>query len=291
MKSVCVLMSTYNGEKYLKEQVDSILNQKNVNVSLLIRDDGSVDKTLDIISDYERKDSRVKLYRGDNVGACKSFLDLLWTVEMDYDYYALSDQDDVWLDNKLSTAVEAIGQNNGKLKLYCSKVIVTDCDLKPIESSNTIKYKCSFGNSLIENVVTGCTVVMESSFLKMLRSFTRPQKQYIHDWWLYKMATCYGTLIYDTNAYMYYRQHGNNTIGLADGLKGRILRLKNNANKIKNYVKEQNLEFEEIYNLPSEQKKLVTIVNHDKWNLITNKQIVRSSIIENIAYKIWMMFW
>lgn len=291
MKSVCVLMSTYNGEKYLKEQVDSILNQKDVNVSLLIRDDGSVDETLNIISEYEQNDNRIKCYTGDNVGASKSFFDLIWNVPLEYDYYALSDQDDVWFDNKLSVAIESIEQNKGRLKMYCSKVVVTDKDLNPIENYTDTIYKPSFGNSLIENIVTGCTVVMNKEFLAMLRSFKKPEKQYMHDWWLYKMATCYGALIYDTNKYMFYRQHGNNTIGLSDGIIGRVKRFKSNASKIKSYVREQNLEFEEIYNYSSEQRDLLTIVNHSRIELLLNKEIIRTSKIENIVYKIWMMFW
>lgn len=292
MNSVCVLMSTYNGEKYIRQQIDSILNQKMVNVSLIIRDDGSSDKTIEIIDEFIKNDKRVKLYCGDNVGACESFLNLIWNVGLDYDYYALSDQDDYWMDNKIISAIESINNCNKEKRVYCSNVIVTDAELNPLH--NRIlekKYEYSFGNSLLESKVTGCTVVMEKSFMVLLRQKKKPEKQYIHDWWIYKMATCYGTLIYDVNAYMYYRQHDNNTIGLSNGIIGRIKRFINNAGKIKSYVKEQNREFEEIYDLTDEAKYLVNIINHHKFKLMMDKRIRRTSSFENIIYKMWMMFW
>lgn len=103
-KSVQVVMSTYNGEKYLKEQIDSILSQEGVDVRLYIRDDGSSDRTTDILASYQEH-KNVKIEKGNNLGFAKSFLTALDECD-EADYYAFSDQDDVWEKDKLSTAIE-----------------------------------------------------------------------------------------------------------------------------------------------------------------------------------------
>ena len=98
MEKVIVLMSTYNGEKYIKQQVDSILNQENVSVELVVRDDGSNDNTISILKEYE-KAGKLIWYTGDNKGAAYSFFDLMEYAKNRYDdycYFALSDQDDIW---------------------------------------------------------------------------------------------------------------------------------------------------------------------------------------------------
>lgn len=105
-KSVQVVMSTYNGEKYLKEQIDSILSQEGVDVRLYIRDDGSSDRTTDILASYQEH-KNVKIEKGNNLGFAKSFLTALDECD-EADYYAFSDQDDVWEKDKLSTAIQSI---------------------------------------------------------------------------------------------------------------------------------------------------------------------------------------
>lgn len=105
--TVSVLMSTYNGAKYIREQIDSILNQKDVNVELLIRDDGSSDNTAEICKEYQKKNTNIRFYQGENIGVGKSFMELLKKAP-EADYYSFSDQDDVWLEDKLSRAVKMI---------------------------------------------------------------------------------------------------------------------------------------------------------------------------------------
>lgn len=118
-KSVQVVMSTYNGEKYLKEQIDSILSQEGVDVRLYIRDDGSSDRTTDILASYQEH-KNVKIEKGNNLGFAKSFLTALDECD-EADYYAFSDQDDVWEKDKLSTAIEILEEESQSTPLlYCS---------------------------------------------------------------------------------------------------------------------------------------------------------------------------
>ena len=108
MKKIAVLMCTYNGEKYLKEQIDSIQNQKGVSVFIYVRDDGSKDKTIDILEEYQQKGG-LKWFRCKNVGPAVGFMELLYqTARNDFDYFAFSDQDDIWLETKLLNATERI---------------------------------------------------------------------------------------------------------------------------------------------------------------------------------------
>ena len=114
-KNILVLMSTYNGSKYIKQQIESIFKQKNVNADILIRDDGSTDDTIDIINSFG--DDRIKLYKGYNLGSTNSFIDLIkYSAKHypDYEYYAFSDQDDVWEPEKIKVAVNALKKIEGK---------------------------------------------------------------------------------------------------------------------------------------------------------------------------------
>ena len=120
-------MSTYNGEKYIDEQIDSVLAQKNVRVDLLIRDDGSKDETVRIIKRYCEKFDNIKFYEGPNLKPARSFLNLIETAELNYDYYAFCDQDDVWHEDKLYQAIEKIGK-----KKDSQKPILYYCGVEPL---------------------------------------------------------------------------------------------------------------------------------------------------------------
>ena len=106
--SVCVMMSTYNGQRFLREQIDSILNQKDVQVFLWIRDDGSTDDTVEIVEDYMNRANNIFLIKGRNIGLGCSFMELIYQTPDTYTYYAFSDQDDIWLEDKLSTGVRML---------------------------------------------------------------------------------------------------------------------------------------------------------------------------------------
>ena len=125
MEQVTVLMSTYNGKRFLKEQIESILNQSGVEVTLVIRDDGSSDGTKEILKEYGRLDN-VKVLFGENEGPAMSFMSLVRGAEMETEYLAYADQDDIWLPEKLKEAVSAIGHRRERAVLYCSNQTVAD---------------------------------------------------------------------------------------------------------------------------------------------------------------------
>lgn len=218
MKKVQILMSTYNGEKYLKEQIDSILSQEDIEVSLLIRDDGSTDKTINILENIVKENKNVTYYTGKNIGVARSFMDLVYKSK-EVDYYAFADQDDVWNSNKIISAIQKIENDNNKPSLYISALEVVD------EQLNTIEIKKVTGNFCLEgemakNFATGCTMVFNKKLCNIIKIYN-PSYIIMHDSWITRV--CYaigGNVVIDENTYIKYRQHGNNVVGYNDeGLK------------------------------------------------------------------------
>lgn len=208
--SVSVLMSTYNGEKYLRQQIASIIHQRDVNVKLLVRDDGSLDDTKKILDEYAGI-GQLSWYQGENIKPARSFLKLLQD-SPESDFYAFSDQDDVWLENKLSAATTAIGSIDRPAFYFCPTTLV-DKNLKPIFTP-TINPHLTFGESLVYLYVSGCTIVINKQLRDIINSY-KPQCNTMHDVWIYCVAQAVGAYIYfDKTSHILYRQHETNTIGL-----------------------------------------------------------------------------
>ncbi len=291
MKKVQILLSTYNGSQYVEEQINSILNQDYPEISLLIRDDGSKDDTLQIIKRLAAEDCRISYYQGDNLGVYKSFFDLMIKADLSADYYALSDQDDLWKSDKIRKAVEMLGDNKEIPILYCSNTSLVDEDLKPLE--NKIKrprIRPSFGNALVENISAGCTCVFNKKLLEIVVEHL-PDFTIMHDWWLYLTASAFGKTIYDENAYILYRQHSNNVVGSRftyfDEFKVRVNNFNNNRGKINHQLRE----FKRLYVLDNEKAKLLNMVILVKKityriRIIFNTQIYRQRKMDNFIFKI-----
>lgn len=216
MYSVLVLMSTYNGEKYLREQLDSIIVQENVRVSILVRDDGSTDSTVEILEEYKNAyPDTIILEKGENVGCLKSFFWLMREATekyTDYDSYAFSDQDDVWLKNKLYRGTYALAKAEAKYKLYFCAPLLVDAALKPL-STVVGSYKLSLAEAFVIQPCIGCSMVFNYALLKEAARGISPIIV-IHDAWLYKLALSLSAkVIYDSTPCIFYRQHSSNTIG------------------------------------------------------------------------------
>ena len=237
MKTVAVLMSTYNGEKYLREQIDSILNQSNVDVQLFVRDDGSSDNTKEILSEYAQKFDNIHLDFAENVGVGNSFMNLLYSAPDTFDFYAFADQDDIWEDKKLFEATELL-QTSGKL-LYASNQESVDKfgNSLGLRYDEDCKIHLTPVSILEKNMIAGCTMVVTNGFYTILTEESRrPTKELlhnrIHDVWLAMVASVYDGIIYDKRSFIKYRQHENNVVGAGkSSLKKRI---KERTKKISN---------------------------------------------------------
>lgn len=217
MINITVLMSTYNGEKYLKEQLDSIFAQKNVDVKLVVRDDASSDRTVDILKEYQKiHENMIIINDRKNLGACCSFLYLIRTYTQGK-YFALADQDDIWDEDKLVTAVKVIETVEKKKSniplLYYSNLRVVNEKNEFGRMSHTIPHvsKNRYA-ALIENLATGCTVVYNQDLANLAKR-AQPEQYSMHDVWLYRVAKIFGEAIYDFEAHINYRQHAENVVG------------------------------------------------------------------------------
>lgn len=214
MNKVQILMSTYNGEKYLKEQIHSILNQEDVEISILIRDDGSTDKTTTILENIAKENKNVTYYIGENLGAARSFMDLV-NQSKEADYYAFADQDDVWNSKKIISAIEKIENVSDNPSLYISALEVVDEKLNTIEIKKVSGNLC-FEGEMAKNFATGCTMVFNKKLCDIIKMYN-PTYIIMHDSWITRV--CYavgGNIVIDENTYIKYRQHENNVVGYDD---------------------------------------------------------------------------
>lgn len=207
---ICVIMSTYNGEKYIEQQLDSIFTSPQ-NIFLYVRDDGSKDRTIEILKDYGIKHAvSIEVNEGKNVGSAESFLTALRECPK-ADYYAFCDQDDVWIDGKLSAAMEQIGATNQPV-LWCSDYQVTDSDLHVIIQSVLEQPVQDSVRAVFYNNVPGCTMVFNWALMQELRKVEISNIR-MHDIMAINVALITGRVIFDRTPYVLYRQHGNNVLG------------------------------------------------------------------------------
>ena len=217
MEKIDILLATYNGSKYLHEQLDSILSQSYGNINVIIRDDGSSDNTVMIIKEYEQKDNRVKLLSDNlgNLGFVRNFEELMKNSTSEY--LMFSDQDDIWYNNKVETSykrIKAIEEKNGKscpiLVHTNSKIMNYETRTKSLFISDCAK-NSSFENSFFNFFVQGSTMLINGSLKREALPFSK--EVYLHDRYLHLIAEFIGIRSYIDVPTMDYRQHSNNEIG------------------------------------------------------------------------------
>lgn len=220
MYTIKVLMSTYNGEHFLEEQLTSIIAQRDVNVDILVRDDGSTDRTTDILDEWQRA-GKLKWYSGNNKGFAFSFLDLINNAG-NCEYYAFCDQDDIWLPDKLVRGINKLENCIDTLKLYCANAYYykngTTFGCIHKEQPYYDKYTC-----LMRNISPGCTMIFNNNLKEFVVSST-PKEIIAHDFWLFQIAVLLGSVVYDFTPRLLYRQHENNLIGQKKSFKEKAKR-------------------------------------------------------------------
>lgn len=220
MHSVTVLMSTYNGEHFLRQQIDSILGQRGVEVKLLIRDDGSNDGTLSILDTYH---DGITVIRGENIGYARSFWTLL-RAACGTEYYAFSDQDDIWLPEKLYRSVESIEHISGPA-LSTGNVRKADAQGTPIGGEAfPIHGPLTLAQALQKSILPGCTFVFNEEARDILARYNGAMES--HDWLSYIVITALGRVVYVDEPGMLYRLHGDNALGVDSWLSLTVKRIK-----------------------------------------------------------------
>lgn len=291
--TVTILMSTYNGEKYLVEQIDSILTQSYQNINILVRDDGSNDGTVEILDAYKSM-GKLEWYSGANFGAGRSFFDLVLQAPKS-DLYAFADQDDVWDKDKIEIATQRLlNIDRQKVAMYCSATRPVDQNLCPIPVKKARQITPTFGLSLAECIASGCTYVFNRRALEEYRKY-KSEYVDIHDWTLYKIIMALdGIVIFDTEPHISYRQHGNNTMGFQNrGLYHWMNRVKRyieikSRNRILNtsihirdiYYKNMSIKNQIIINLLADYKKSL----FNKFRLVFMNDITLSHKLDAIIF-------
>lgn len=212
---VTIAMATLNGSNFIAEQLASLANQSHKNWSLIVSDDGSSDATCKIVRKFAEKHSanRVLLLRGPQQGTAQNFLSLLRAAGRS-PYLAFCDQDDVWLPDKLARALSHLEARRTP-SIYGSRTMITNCELAVKGLSPLFGKPPSFGNSLVQNIAGGNTMVLNRPALDVLQPASLSAGSILaHDWWCYQMVTGIGgRMIYDPQPSLFYRQHSANQVG------------------------------------------------------------------------------
>ena len=215
---IAILLSTYNGEQYLKEQLNSLFNQTYKDFKIIVRDDGSSDNTLEILNSYDL----MLLKSSKNVGVKKSFSILLEYAihETDANHFMFCDQDDVWEEDKVKKTFQKMQEMEKKYKnkplLIHTNLKVVDEKLNIINKSfwkyeNINPYINAFNDLLLQNTVTGCTIMLNRKLSKLASPI--PSVAIMHDYWFGLVASNFGKIGIVEDTTVLYRQHNLNTIG------------------------------------------------------------------------------
>ena len=302
MKNVLVLMSTFNGERFIDEQLISLLNQKNIKLNILIRDDGSSDRTVSLLKKYKKKHPSIKLILGNNIGAKFSFLDLIHEalkLNMKYDYYAFCDQDDYWKQEKLITAVNKLNRlDNNTPNLYIGQTQLVDSNLNYLKTKS-LKINLTFEESLMIYCATGCTMVFN---LKLLQKIGKKYPSYfvMHDTWVYQVCLALGgKVIFDNIPQILYRQHNNNVFGgkknFIEVFKARVIRI---------FVKSDNERYNSAIALLNDFNDELSVKNKSllknikdynssikkKLSIIFSRRFVAKDLKNNFSFRIAVLF-
>lgn len=289
-RKVQVLLSTYNGEKYLSQQLESLLQQENVDLKILIRDDGSSDKTLQIIEKYAISNSNIKYYTGENIGFAKSFWDLIKNADQ-CEYYAFCDQDDIWLPNKLSVAIERLEMYAEKVPaLYTSNVSCIDSVGKKINVSPFEGGVLDVYESFKRSILPGCTFVFNKAAQKLYCEYDG--RMYAHDWTAYVITNVFGKIYYDNFTYIKYRLHEHNTIGVENKgkyLKERFFRFFKKSSRIRMLFAHDFYDTFAYKIEDEELKKDIFLLGNYSKNLIYKIKMIKNKKFTGVIFKFYIL--
>jgi glycosyltransferase involved in cell wall biosynthesis len=235
LPAITILMSTFNGEKFLRAQLDSFVAQSYENWTLFWRDDGSSDGTTTIMRDFTDEVGANRCVEAENsgihLGASPSFLRLLAETG-GTQAVAFADQDDVWLPDKLQVAAAQIAETGDRPVLYCARQLLVDENLQNPRLSVAHNGLPVFPASLTQNIANGNTLVMNRQAAELVATLPQPEGT-VHDWWSYiVVSACGGSVIFDPVPRVLYRLHKNNLIGADRPLPARAIAAMQRGSKI-----------------------------------------------------------
>lgn len=292
-----ILVSTYNGEKYIEQQLDSLVQQSYKDFFVFIRDDGSQDSTVEILEKYCEKYDNFSYVAGCNVGYSKSFMELLKNSPL-CDFYAFCDQDDFWEKDKLCNFLEKNDLESIQPSLYYSNYYVCDESLNII-TNGTINLNPRINNIILQCPSNGMTMIINTAMRDMIIK-DLPDTTYGHDWWICLVAVSFGKIIVDERPTVRWRRLDNSLTGKEyTGLSKQFLRLRKifGGNRF-NKTQKQILEFNRIYGelLEEDKKKLLNLFIDDEevmfkyFKKIMYKKSYSFRKVDEILFRICILF-
>jgi len=249
---------------------------------ILVRDDGSSDTTRSIL-DSEQAKGHIEILAGcNNLGPALSFFELLLAAALTgTEYVAFCDQDDVWFPDKIARAVSALSGFDGPA-MYCSRAEIVDEYLEHIGYTE-IARKIGFGNALVENAATGCTIMLNRKAVELIGK-RLPSRLLMHDWWCYLVLACFGEVIFSASSDIKYRRHENNTIGIASNIfyrLGRKFRRFFGRKEGRQWMSEQAISLLNTFGdiIPSSQRPVLDKFVNGKSSLFSRLQLALSGDI------------
>lgn len=300
--AVAILLATYNGEKYLPTQIESIVKQDYTNWKIFISDDGSTDNTLSVVKNYiESYPDKIELLEKEKPtgSAKKNFMYMIKKASA-FNYVMCCDQDDFWMPNKISITLEKMKElENGNQNVPClvhTDLEVVDGELKTLatsffEFSTLDKEGYALNQLLIQNIVTGCTMMVNKSLVEYASKECQIDNILMHDWWFALIASCFGRIGFVNEPTIRYRQHGNNSVGAKNSkdysfIMAQIKKGKQNQKSIENTML-QAREFVETFSDKLKEKKqeyeliigYAELLSAGKWKRLF--YVIRNNIWKN----------
>lgn len=275
-KSVAILLCTFNGEKYLEEQLESIQNQDYKHWAVYVNDDGSKDTTLDILKRYQKEWGNKKLIirQGPQRGFCQNFLNIINDKKIQADFYFLCDQDDIWMPHKLSHTIKKLSKLDPlKPALYCARTTYVSSDAKKTLGQSDLFLKPpSFKNALIQSIAGGNTMAFNNHLKSVAQK--HPKADIVsHDWWLYILNELKGGYtFYDAKSTILYRQHDKSLIGANTGVLAKLKRLRLLMNGTYRIYNTKHLNVFRALSIETDKKNINLI---DQFMILRDKSLIR----------------
>nr|WP_255353423.1 glycosyltransferase family 2 protein [Pantoea sp. SM3] len=302
--TISILMGTYNGEKYIEQQLQSIADQTYKNWALIVSDDGSTDRTCELVEEFSHRclNNKVILLKGPGRGFAANFFSLLNRDDIDSDFYAFCDQDDIWNENKLEVAVNQLASevnSFNKYRLYGSRTKLIDSNENCIGFSPCFLKAFHFKNALLQSYAGGNTMVFNRELKAIFETLPADLQIVSHDWIMYIVCSAMnGTVIYDHQPYILYRQHDQNLVGSNTGIMSKVTRFNRLfAGEFKSWSKINCMTLECIKEkMPPENK-----LDYERFNALSSGLLTRvvnfmtggfyrQSFIETCAFFIMNVF-
>ena len=227
--SVGIILCTFNGARYLNEQLSSIADQKYKNWRLFVSDDGSIDQTMGLLYAFRDHypEDKVVIFDGPKQGPTKNFLFLINLVYEKCEYFAFCDQDDIWHADKLSRATDILGTVTDNAPfLYCSSTRYISKSGNYLQESYVFRNPPRFKNALVQSIAGGNTMVFNKAAASLLAKTPLTINIVAHDWWFYILIMgCGGQVYYDPNPTVDYRQHSRSLVGENRTLRAKLIRI------------------------------------------------------------------